>query len=411
VVVLLALSVFVNYIDRANLAIAAPLIQAELGLRASELGVLLSAFFWTYALCQLATGWLVDRYPAGLVLAAGFALWSAATAATGLVGAFGALLGVRLILGMGESVAYPSYSKIFAQHVPEHRRGFANAAISAGLAAGPAVGMFAGGLLVARLGWRSFFVGLGIGSLAWLIPWLAWMPRGDAQAGDRGRPSVATRAIVQQRAFWGTASGLFASNYLNYFMLTWLPLYVVRELHLSLDRMAVISGTYFGLAALAALGCGWLSDRAIARGRQPERLRVRLAAVGLAGVALALVIVAFVSPALSLAFLFIAAISNGVTGASLWAVTQTLAGATAAGRWTGAQNFLGNLAGIAAPALTGVIVDRTGHFAGAFAVTALVATLGAAAWSGLVGDGRAVAWGPVGASLDGRESAGASVVP
>ncbi len=96
--------------------------------------------------------------------------------------------------------------------------------------------------------------------------------------------------------------------------------------------MAVISGTYFGLAALAALGCGWLSDRAIARGRQPERLRVRLAAVGLAGVALALVIVAFVSPALSLAFLFIAAISNGVTGASLWAVTQTLAGATAAGR-------------------------------------------------------------------------------
>ena len=176
-------------------------------------------------------------------------------------------------------------------------------------------------------------------------------------------------------------------------MLTWLPLYVVRELHLSLDRMAVISGTYFGLAALAALGCGWLSDRAIARGRQPERVRVRLAAIGLAGVAAALVIVAVVSPALSLAFLYIAAVSNGVTGASLWAVTQTLAGVTAASALDRRTNFLGNLAGIAAPALTGVIVDRTGQFAGAFAVTALVATLGAAAWSGLVGDGRPVAWG------------------
>src|ERR1700747_3138180 len=113
---LLALSVFINYVDRGNLSIAAPLLKNELGMSPSQLGVLFSAFFWTYTAVLLVCGWLVDRFDVNRVLAAGFLVWSLATAGTSLVRGYAMLLVMRLILGIGESVAFPSYSKIFAQH-------------------------------------------------------------------------------------------------------------------------------------------------------------------------------------------------------------------------------------------------------------------------------------------------------
>src|SRR6266481_6353514 len=137
---LLAFSVFINYLDRGNLSVAAPMLKDELGLSASQLGILLSSFFWTYGLFQILSGWLVDRFNVNWVMATGFFLWSAATGATGLVHGFAALLVVRLILGIGESVAYPSYSRILAKHFPASQRGFANSAIASGLAFGPAFG-------------------------------------------------------------------------------------------------------------------------------------------------------------------------------------------------------------------------------------------------------------------------------
>src|SRR6516225_8438768 len=171
VLVLLAISVFINYVDRGNLSIAAPLLKGELGLSASQLGVLLSAFFWTYAFLQLFSGWLVDRLNVNWVFAGGFFLWSAATAATGLIHTFSVLLFLRMLLGTGESVAYPSYSKIIALNFPEEHRGLANAVISAGLVLGPGFGMLLGGLLMARVGWRPSFLVLGLVSLIWLVPW------------------------------------------------------------------------------------------------------------------------------------------------------------------------------------------------------------------------------------------------
>lgn len=145
VLVLLFLSVFINYIDRSNLSIAAPLIKDELGISASQLGILLSAFFWTYSTCQILSGWLVDRFDVKWVFAAGFFLWSSATAVTGLVHSLALLTLVRVVLGIGESVAYPGYGKILAAHCPEGRRGFANSMIAAGLALGPSFGLLFGG--------------------------------------------------------------------------------------------------------------------------------------------------------------------------------------------------------------------------------------------------------------------------
>src|SRR5215470_1179242 len=179
---LLALSVFINYIDRGNVSIAVPLLKNELGISASQLGILLSAFFWTYTVMLFVCGWFVDRFDASRVLALGYLVWSLSTAATGLVHGFAMLLLARLLLGMGESVAFPCYSKILARHLPEHNRGFANGAIIAAMKLGPAAGTLGGGLLMANYGWRPVFLGIGLVSLVWLPAWLKWMPRSETHS-------------------------------------------------------------------------------------------------------------------------------------------------------------------------------------------------------------------------------------
>lgn len=252
VLFLLGLSVLINYIDRSNLSIAAPLLKDELGLSASQLGTLLSAFFWTYGFMQIPAGWLVDRFDVKWVFAAGFFLWSAATATTAMLNGFAALIAIRIILGVGESVAFPSYAKILSSHFTESRRGFANSAIMAGLALGPAVGMLVGGTVVGRFGWRPFFLVLGLGSLLWLVPWLAWMPRGTAASAPASGTKVRIPDILRQRSAWGTCVGQFCINYTLYFLVTWLPFYLVRGRNLSMDQMAKVGGLVF----LLNVSCG-----------------------------------------------------------------------------------------------------------------------------------------------------------
>ncbi len=174
--VLLGLSVFINYVDRGNLAIAASMLKDELSLSPSQLGILLSAFFWTYSCMQPVTGWLVDRIDVNWVMAGGFFLWSLATAVTGLVHTVAVLFAARLVLGIGESVAFPCYSKILALHFPEEHRGRANSVIGAGLALGPGFGILAGGMLMARFGWPPDVQALGPAHDSCLPSTLVWKP-------------------------------------------------------------------------------------------------------------------------------------------------------------------------------------------------------------------------------------------
>ncbi len=174
-------------------------------------------------------GWVVDRFEVNLVIAAGYLVWSLATAATGLVHGFLLLLLMRLILGVGESVAFPSCSKILARHVPEQNRGFANGAVSAGMKLGPAVGTLGGGLLMQRYGWRPVFIGIGILSLLWLPAWKRWMPRGAGFATADKSAAPTMGGVLRQRSFWGACTGHFCVNYQLYVMVTWLPFYLVHE--------------------------------------------------------------------------------------------------------------------------------------------------------------------------------------
>jgi MFS transporter, ACS family, D-galactonate transporter len=392
-VALLAISVFINYIDRGSLSIAAPALKDELGLSPSQLGILLSSFFWTYAGFQILSGWMVDRFNVNWVLAAGFLVWSAATAATSLAHSFTVLLVLRLLLGAGESVAFPSYSKVLAKHCPEILRGRANALISSGIASGPAFGIFFGAMLMARYGWRPVFLGLGLLSLLWLIPWMKWVPVGPGLSVSPSARAPSIVEILKQRSAWGTFFGLFAYNYLSYFLLTWMPSYLVHERHFSMQKMGKIGGAAYLILAVSALISGWISDFWIACGGTPTRVRKTFTALGLGLSSIfcfAVVAFAFDSRLATL-FLFLTCAAAGLCTSNLWAITQTLAGPLAAGKWTGVQNFVGNFAGIA-PAVTGFVVGRTGHFFWAFTVAAGVLLGGAMSWAFAVGRVEPVQW-------------------
>ncbi|MFL6415444.1 MAG: MFS transporter [Bryobacteraceae bacterium] len=392
ILALLVVSVAINYVDRGNLSLAAPLLKDELRISASQLGMLLSAFFWTYAGFQIIAGWLVNRFDVKWVLAAGFLFWSLATAGTAAVRGFGLLLGLRLLLGIGESVAYPAYAKILASRYQEDQRGFANGLIDAGTKCGPALGTLFGGVLMSHYGWRPFFAVLGLVSLLWLPFWIKWMPRDSPlpNARDHAGPSISE--ILGKRSAWATFIGHFCSNYFLYFLLTWLPFYLVRERHFSISTMSyIVALTYFVTAATTTL-TGWMADSKIARGATPTRVRKTCAGVGLAFATLVVAVTGIKDQAGSIAVLMLGCIAFGIYASSHWAISQTLAGPQAAAKWAGLQNFIANLAGIAAPAVTGFVVDRSGQFFWAFAVAAAVVLAGAAVYVFGIGRIEPVRW-------------------
>ncbi len=392
VLFLLSLSVLINYVDRSNLSIAAELIKGELHLSDLQLGTLLSAFFWVYGLMQIPAGWLADHFDVKWVFAIGFFVWSAATAATGLMHGFAALIAIRIVLGIGESVAFPSYSNILGNHCSQERRGLANGMIIAGLALGPAIGMLVGGTVVGRFGWRPFFLVLGLGSLLWLIPWAVLMPNRVRVAASTGEARIGILDILRQRSAWGTMLGQFAVNYCLYFLVTWLPTYLTRARHFSMDKMAQTGGLIFLLFAISALICGKISDWHIEGGGSPTVARKTQLGGGLLGLGICLAVAAVAADTIFVWVLMAAGISMGMAAACTWTVAQTLGGPRAAGRWAGVQNFVGNFAGGIGPMLTGYLVGRTGKFYWPFFIAAIVAWAGVVGWVFVVGSIETVDW-------------------
>jgi MFS transporter, ACS family, D-galactonate transporter len=392
--ILLVASIFLNYVDRSNLSLAAPLIEREFSLGPSAMGRLFAAFFWTYALLQLfgTAGWLADRFPVGRVLAGGLFVWSAATILTGVLTGFSALFAMRLLVGAGESLAYPCYSRLFAMHIPSHSRGRANALLDAASKLGPALGTLAGGALLVRTGWRAFFIVLGVASLLWLAPWFRWMPRSAnlASAGMAAGPRAAQ--ILGTRSAWGAFLGHFCGNYFWFFLLTWLPDYLVKARGLTMDRMVGISSIAYFIIAGSTLAAGWLSDRRILRGEPVTRVRKSTVVFGLSFSAIILPAGSVRNESFAMLLLFLACVGFGIYTSNHWAITQTLAGPLAAGRWTSLQNGIGNLSGIAAAWLTGWAVDRTHSFVPAFILAAAVTLTGALMWGLVVGPVEPVKW-------------------
>ncbi|HMI19623.1 MAG TPA: MFS transporter [Sphingomonas sp.] len=381
VIGLLALGMFINYVDRGNLATAAPLIKDQLGLTNTQTGILLSAFFWTYTPFQLVAGWLAERINPYRTLAIGVGLWSLATIATGFAEGFTALLVLRLVLGMGESATFPCNAKLLARELPAERLGSANGTIGIGQALGPAVGTFAGGMLMAHFGWRPVFVLFGLVSALWLLPWLVATREASARAvTDASAPPPAFLNILGRRECWGASLGHFAHNYSLYFVISWLPLYLVKARGFTLSEMGELGAVLYVIYAISVQSSGLIADRWMAAGASSTRVRKSFTVAAHIGIAACMLVCAVAGPTIAVAALLGSGLFFGMNSATIFPIGQTLGGPCAAGKWMGVQNCIGNTAGIVAPIVTGYVVDKTGEFSLAFAIAAGVSLAGIVAW-------------------------------
>jgi MFS family permease len=231
-----------------------------------------------------------------------------------------------------------------------------------------------------------------------LIPWYFSAPRdcskNTASSALRATGRFGICDILKKRDAWGTFIGNFCCNYAYYFLLTWLPTYLVTERHLSMEMMGIVGSIPFWGSALSSVVAGWASDRWIAKGASPTRVRKTFVVTGLATASL--ILPAGMTPNLtvSIGLLVVVYLAFGLFSSNHWAITQTLAGREASGKWTGLQNAIANLGGVIAPFLTGLILSKTGSFFLAFLSSAFVVLIGAASYLFIVGEVREVRWAP-----------------
>lgn len=380
VIWLIGLSIALNYIDRGAVSVAAPLIQSELALSATGYGVIVSAFYWTYVPAQGLAGWLADRMSVHRLMAGGVALWALATVLTGFAGGVTMLIILRLAMGLGEGVAFPCGSKIIAR-VPEARRSSANVALGGGIALGPLIGTLAGGLILARYGWRPMFVIFGLITLLWLIPWARRRAEVDAPpmpgSEDRALPWA---QLLRTPQMWAMIVLHFCGSYGLYFLIAWLPLWLVRVKGFDIGNMAIITAMVYLVQALSGWAAAAITDRMISAGADASLVRSRLLLLCFAVAAAALIALSVSdgTPML-ITLLIIASIGFGPAPNLLFTAGQTLAGPGSAGRWMGVQSGIGNLSGVVGPVITGMIVDAAGY-PPAFILTAIIIGIGAAAY-------------------------------
>jgi MFS family permease len=380
-VFLLGAAVFLNYVDRGAMGIAAPLMKGELGLSEEAYGIAFSAFFWIYAPVQFFAGWLCDRFSVYRLMAAGILLWAGATFLMGFAGGFASLLVLRILLGVGESISFPGSSKIIARHVPPERRGMANAAVAAGIAIGPAVGTLAGGLILGALGWRAIFFAFGMATLLWLLPWrqaVQSLPKtGHHDAGAR----IPIGALLTKWPLWSMSIVHALGNYCFYFLLAWLPLYLTRARGFSIAEMTMLATLGYAVQAACALGYGRFSDWWTRSGRSEAACRRAMMVASQLLAAAAIFGLAFAHSALAIGLLLcLAGAASAALSLNIYAVAQMFAGPRASGTWVGAQNAIGNLSGIIGPIVTGIVVQRAGYDS-AFILTAIIAAVGALWWA------------------------------
>jgi MFS family permease len=380
-VMLLGAAVFLNYVDRGAIAIAAPLMKEELRLSATEFGTAVSAFFWIYAPVQFVVGWLCDRFSVYRMIALGVVVWAASTLLMGFVGGFLSLLVLRVMLGIGESIIFPGTSKIIARHVPAEQRGMANAWCAVGLSLGPAAGTLAGGLILANLGWRPIFIAFGMVTLIWLFPWRRTVEALPRVASDDGAPTVPLGALLRLPSLWAMGIGNAVSNFGFYFLLAFTPLYLVQQRGMSIEQMTLLTTLGYAVQGVAALAIGAWSDRWTRSGRNEASIRRTLLALGQFGTAASILGIAMADSVTEVGLLLCTAgLATACLPTNLYAVAQMFAGPRVAGSWVGVQNGIGNISGIVGPVVSGVLIDRYGYDS-AFYLAAVVAALGGIWWA------------------------------
>ena len=381
IVALLFAASFINYVDRGTISVALPLIAHDLHLGPELKGVLLSAFFWSYALMQVPIGWAVDRWNLRYLYTAMFLIWSVSQGLTGLAVGLGMLIVFRLALGVGESIYLPGGIKIVSILFAPEDRGSATGLFDCGIRAGMAVGAPLTAFLIVRYGWRHMFLIVGTAALLWLVPWLAAFPaRLPHRSSDRpplidAAPRALKHIVTFDRNLLGICLGAFCQGYYWYLFVTWLPDYFMTERHLRLLSAGFYAALPFVVFTVSEPLGGWLADSLIRAGWNETVVRKTI--VTLAFLAGLLLIPATRVHSQTIAIWLIAgAALVGFSFGNLFVFPQCCAPKDEVGIWAGCQNFVGNLGGVVAPLVTGFLIARAGSYSSGFTFGALLLVAG-----------------------------------
>src|SRR2546421_856751 len=392
---LLGVGIVINYFDRVNLSVATTPLIKEFHFSNAEIGLLLSSYLWSYTLLQIPVGALLDRIGVKWIMRVGTILWSIASFMTAIVSGLGLILLSRILLGIGESPAFPGSSKATGYWFPVKERGRATTAFDAAAKLSSALGLPIVALAVASWGWRAGFWMTGILSLLYAVVfWLLYRNPGESkrlseteqkyivEGGSQQEGAVPTNTaaslgfLLRQRKIWGLTLGFTAYNYAFNLFLVWLPGYLQTQLHVTVLK----SGLYLIVPWLVAavtdvLIGGVLVDRLISSGADPTKVRRVLFTIGML-LGITAIGAAFTTNInIAVTWLTISLAGLAFAAPIAWSIPSLIAPKGTVGTVGGIMNFLGNLAGIVAPIVAGIVADRTG-FGVNFLITGAILLVG-----------------------------------
>ncbi len=369
----------VNYVDRVTLSVAGPVIAAELRLRPSQMGLLFSAFLWTYGLAQAPVGAIIDRVGPRRLLGVALTLWSAAQGATGLAVGLPQLIAARLFLGLGEAPQWPTGAKVVRTWFAPQVRGLATGVFNTASTLGPAIAPPLVTALMLALGWRGAFFATAFLGLGVALLWIGLYRDPPALPdGSELAPRTPWRRLLAAPTLWAMALGNVGSGYMNWFYAAWLPGYLESARHLTVPQTGWAASIPYVFGVIGSLAGGLACDRLAAAGFSPMLSRKLPIVTGLAiGAAFTGLTILAPTSASAVAAISAALFCSNLAGAAIWAMAITVAprgGVASVGAF---QNFGGFLGGALAPVVTGFSVEATHSFAAALATTAVAALGGA----------------------------------
>lgn len=372
--ILLVVTGVINYLDRATLAVANEFIRADLGLSLGQMGLLLSAFSWSYALCQLPVGALVDRIGPRWLLGMGLVVWSLAQAAGGLVSSFGWFVLARVVLGIGEAPQFPAAARVVSNWFPVRSRGTPTGIYNSASPLGFALAPLCWSPLIAATSWHwAFFVTGALGLVAAVV-WVmlyrdpvraellederAYLDEGQTLDAAPKEGAGSWRALFRERATWGMLLGFFGSVYLNWVFLTWLPGYLRTERHMDVGYVGIAATIPFLCGFAGALTAGWASDRITRRAKSVvagRRTAVVLAMLGMVAFTIPAALVE--SNTAAIACISVVIFLANAASACSWSLVTAVAPRSRVASLGAIQNFGGFVGGALAPILTGFIAQ------------------------------------------------------
>jgi ACS family glucarate transporter-like MFS transporter len=399
-VLLLAL-VTINYMDRSALGVVAQAVRGEFKLSPVQMGYLFSSFLWTYALCVLPVGILLDRFSARNINSTGIALWSLVMAATAAVSSFTGLMATRLLMGAFEATSIPSSGRIVREWMPARERGVANVFWSAGSFVGPAIGAVITASIASAYGWRGAFVVLGALGFVWLICNLVWFDRPEKVkwlSDDERRKILTERSagspdeigtpgsagvvleLLRSPSMWGAMIAQAAGIYALYLLLFWLPSYLQETKHLTIMKTGLYTAVPWAIAVPVSIVIGIVSDRMLASHTllAGGRRGMVIVCVLLAAV---MVFVPFTNNTSLILALFALSLSgiNAAISLNVTLVTDLVHRVRDVGKAISLTILAGNVCGLLAPIVTGYVVAGLHSYDWALWIAGILLVIGAIA--------------------------------